>query len=68
MSALPNNEPYFAEYNFIRKFAADVQTNGYALVRKWFTKQFPEFRKNPLLYIQHVPEIVKAADITAAQA
>lgn len=63
MSALPNNEPYFAEYNFIRKFAATIQTNGYALVRKWFMEQFPEFRKNPLLYIQRTPEIVKAVDV-----
>ena len=63
MSALPNSELYFAEYNFIRKFAVAIQTNGYALVRKWFMEQFPEFRKNPLLYIQRTPEIVKAADI-----
>lgn len=68
ISALPEHEAYFKEYYFIKDFAATIQTNGYALVRKWFMRQFPEFRKNPLFYIQYTPEIVKAADITAAEA
>lgn len=67
MSALPNNAPYFAEYYFVKDFAGNLQTNGYALVRKWFVVQFPEFRRNPLFYLNNTPAIVKAADFTAAE-
>ena len=67
MSALPNNAPYFAEYYFVKDFAGNLQTNGYALVRKWFVAQFPEFRRNPLFYLNNTPAIVKAADFTAAE-
>lgn len=67
MSALPNNEDYFTEYYFVKDFAATIQTNGYALVRKWFVAQFPEFRRNPMFYLNNSPTIVKAADFTAAE-
>jgi hypothetical protein len=67
MAALPENEAYFEEYSFVRYAAATIQTNRYALVRKWFTAQFPEFRKNPLFYLYNKPEIVKAAKIIEMQ-
>lgn len=60
MSALPNCELYFAEYDFIRESATKVQTNGYALVRRWFVAQFPHFRKNPLFYVYNTPTVVPA--------
>lgn len=63
MAALPDNDAYFAEYNFIRNSAASIQTSRYTLVRKWFIAQFPEFRKNPLFYLYNKPEAVKAATI-----
>lgn len=63
MAALPNNEGYFTEYNFVRNAAAGIQTNGYTLVRKWFVTQFPEFRKNPLFYLYNKPELVEAESI-----
>ena len=63
MAALPDNEAYFEQYSFLRYSAACIQTNRYALVRDWFIAQFPEFRKNPLLYLYNKPEIVRAADV-----
>lgn len=58
LSALPKKESYLREYSFVKDFASAVQHNGYSLVRKWFTAQFPEFRTNPLFYLSHSPEVV----------
>ena len=58
ISALPKNEGYLREYLFVKNFASAIQHNGYALVRKWFVAQFPEFRKNPLFYLYNTPELV----------
>ena len=58
ISALPKSESYLREYSFVKDFASAIQTNGYTLVRKWFVAQFPEFRKNPLFYLSHSPELV----------
>lgn len=62
MSALPDNEVYFNEYNFIKDNAALIQTNRYAAVRKWFIAQFPEFRKNPLFYLYHAPTVISGVN------
>ncbi len=61
ISALPKSESYLREYTFVKDFASAIQTNGYTLVRKWFVAQFPEFRKNPLFYLSHSPELVSGA-------
>lgn len=63
MSALPNNEEYFAEYDFLRDYAVQMQTSGYALVRRWFVAQFPHFRKNPLFYVYNTPALVRASEV-----
>lgn len=63
MSGLPNGEVYAAEYLFLREHAGKVQTNAYTLVRRWFVKQFPEFRTTPLFYIRNTPELVKAETV-----
>ena len=63
MSALLNSEEYFVEYDFLREYAAQIQTSGYALVRRWFVAQFPHFRKNPLFYVYNTPALVKASEI-----
>ena len=62
MMGLPNGEVYMEEYLFLRNHASEVQTNGYAVVRRWFVAQFPEFRKNPLFYLNNRPAVVSAAD------
>lgn len=63
MSGLPHCDVYFAEYDFIREYATKIQTNGYALVRRWFIAQFPHFRKNPLFYVYNTPAVVPASDV-----
>ena len=61
INALPKSEDYLREYLFVKDFASAIQTNGYTLVRKWFVAQFPEFRKNPLFYLNHSPALVSGA-------
>ena len=61
IKALPKSKSYLREYTFVKDFASAIQTNGYTLVRKWFVAQFPEFRKNPLFYLSHSPELVSGA-------
>ena len=60
MMGLPNGEVYMDEYLFLRNHASEVQTNGYALIRRWFVAQFPDFRKNPMAYITNQPEVIHA--------
>jgi hypothetical protein len=62
MSSLSRADEYMAEYNFLKYYAGVIQTNKYALVRKWFVAQFPEFRKNPLIYLYKQPEVLNAKD------
>ena len=61
ISALPQSEGYLREYTFVKDFASAIQHNGYTLVRKWFVAQFPEFRKNPLFYLNYSPALVSGA-------
>ena len=68
MSALPNCKVYFAEYDFLRDYAARIQTNGYALVRRWLLAQVPHFRKNPLFYVYNTPTVVKASEVIDQEA
>ena len=60
MMGLPNSEVYMDEYLFLRKHASAAQTNGYTLIRRWFVAQFPDFRKNPMAYINNQPEVIHA--------
>ena len=68
ISALPQNVEYMSEYTVVKNFATSVKGNGYPLVREWFMTQFPEFRKNPLFYLNNTPQIVKASTFMAEQA
>ena len=61
IDALPNNEGYKREFEFVRYTASRIQTNGYTLVRKWFVAQFPEFRKNPLFYLYNEVNVIDFA-------
>ena len=61
IAALPKNEGYLREYLFVKNYASAIQHNGYTLVRKWFVAQFPEFRKNPLFYLNHSPALLSGA-------
>ena len=68
ISALPKNEGYLREYLFVKNFASAIQHNGYALVRKWFVAQFPEFRKKPLFYLKNTPDVVNGAEFLTDEA
>ena len=63
MMGLPNGEVYMNEYLFLRNYAADIQTNGYTIIRRWFVAQFPDFRKNPIVYLTNQPAVVSAAEV-----
>ena len=63
MMGLPAAEAYMEEYLFLKNYAAEVQTNGYTIIRRWFVAQFPEFRKNPLAYLTNQPDVVSAAEV-----
>ena len=60
---LPSAEAYMEEYLFLKNYAAEVQTNGYTIIRRWFVAQFPDFRKNPLTYLTTQPDVVSAAEV-----
>lgn len=58
MRALPNGgEKYMNEYNTLRAVCS-VSSSPYAIVRKWFEAQFPDYRKNPLFYIRNDVEVI----------
>ena len=58
MSVLPQKEAYLTEYNTVKAFACAAKCNGYPIVRKWFVEQVPEFRKNPLFYLNNSPLVL----------
>ena len=63
IDSLPNGQTFRNEYDFVKDYAGAVQTNAYALTRKWFVKQFPLFRSNPLAYLYTTPELVEAVEV-----
>lgn len=65
ISALPDSKEYLREFEFVRDYASAVQHSGYVLVREWFVKQFPEFRKNPLFYLNNVPTLLTGSTVIA---
>ena len=62
IEALPNHDAYLREFKFVRYTAFRIQTNGYKQVREWFVAQFPEFRKNPMFYLNNAPDVVDGAE------
>ena len=61
--SLPEAEVFMNEYVFVKEYAGAIQTNAYALTRRWFVKQFPDFRSNPLAYLYTTPELVEAVEV-----
>ena len=58
LSVVPNGEAFKAEYDKARSFAKEANVNAYPLISKWFVKQFPEYRRNPLCYIHEAPNVI----------
>ena len=59
IDALPRAKVYREEYDFIKANAI----NPYDLTSKWFAAQFPNFRTNPLFYLNDKSKIVPAAAV-----
>lgn len=61
MANIPNGDKFLATYDRLRALTK-VQTNGYAAVRRWFQAQFPEYRRNPLIYIENSVPVITALE------
>ena len=64
LSRIPNGKVFQEEYECVKDFATDLNGNGYTMVRKWFVAQFPNFRKDPLFYLNKAnsPELIGGLD------
>ena len=49
---------YLEAFYTVREKAEEMCASPYDAVSKWFMRQFPDFRSNPLYYIEHQPEII----------
>ena len=58
MNALPDGAEYLAAYRELRGKAEDMCASPYAAVSAWFMKQFPQFRSNPLFYLDNKPKVI----------
>ena len=67
MALLPNSEKYLKEYNRIKACAEVMSNSTYAVVRKWFAKQFPDYKTNPVFYLDNPPEITDFQVLLEAQ-
>ena len=67
MAMLPNSEKYLNEYNRIKTCPKVTSNSTYALVRKWFATQFPEYKTNPVFYLDNPPEIIDFQVVLEAQ-
>ena len=69
MNALPDGAEYLAAYWELRGKAEAMCASPYSVVSEWFMRQFPQFRKNPLFYLDNKPAIIPiSAIIEAAKA
>ena len=70
INALPEGEnktQIFETYTFLRYDLGLIQTNAYKLVREWFVKQFPHYRKNPLFYLKNEVKVIDLKEFTEEQ-
>ena len=63
ISKIPNSKMYAEQYQEVKDFATAINGNGYSMVRKWFVAQFPNFRKDPMFYLNNKPVLVLAKTI-----
>ena len=48
---LPEAEDYLNAFNAVRAMASTTSLSPYSMVSKWFVKQFPLYRKDPMVYL-----------------
>jgi len=58
LNALPDGAEYLTAYWELREKANDMCASPYAAVSAWFMKQFPQFRSNPLFYLDNKPKVI----------
>lgn len=58
INSLPKRDELMEVYTYIRYGAGLVQTSCYAAVRRWFEAQFPDLRKNPLIYFNQDIKVI----------
>ena len=58
MNALPDGAEYLTAYWELREKAEEMCASPYAAVSAWFMKQFPQFRSNPLFYLDNKPKVI----------
>lgn len=69
MNALPDGAEFLTAYRELREKADAMCASPYAAVSAWFMKQFPQFRSNPLFYLDNKPKVIPiSAIIEAAKA
>ena len=66
IEALSAHDAYEKQYKRAKEMAASFGMRPYTLARKWFLVQFPEYRKNPLLYLKKHPDVVDVKDLAAS--
>lgn len=57
IKAIPNSEKYLSSYEFIK------DCGNYSLTAKWFMKQFPAYRTNPLFYLSNTVDVIDFSEI-----
>ena len=65
MELIPNGTEYREQYDRIKAFKGATQGSLYAIVRNWFMEQFPNYRKNPIFYLNEANS-PKVIDFTKA--
>ncbi len=63
MNALPDGAEYLTAYWELREKANDMCASPYAAVSAWFMKQLPQFRSNPLFYLDNNPKIIPISTV-----
>lgn len=63
MNALPDGAEYHTAYWELREKADDMCASPYAAVSAWFMKQFPQFRSNPLFYLDNKPKVIPISTV-----
>ena len=57
MNVLPNADDYIQVYELVKRISA-ASPSQYAVVRRWFKKQFPMYKSDPVFYVFNQPELI----------
>ena len=63
MNALPDGAEYLTAYCKLREKADAMCASPYSAVSDWFMRQFPQFRSNPLFYLDNSPKVIDFSSV-----